>query len=345
MRVVAEWGQTNQGSVKTAVTQARVAAREGCWGAKWQLLDPAKLASPTALAYWAHARDGELQADTFTANGMVDYGAWREVKEECDNLGVEFLATPFDLGAVEALADLGVQWWKIASGDITYRDLLLSVGSERGNVFLSTGAAGQDEIARAFDWLAHARVVVPLACDLVYPCPDDEANLSRITTLIRLYGAAGYSDHTAGTYTGLAAAALGASVLEKHATLDPAGPTPDDEMGLDPANLGLYVVRARMGDTLRGSQALGCSIPERAAHRGARRAWHAAVDLVPGDVVYPWDLEALRPCLPGTVGVEAEIAGMVMVNPVGKGEPLRPGDLRPEGARSVSTAHDEAPRG
>lgn len=330
-RVVAEFGQTNLGSVATACRQAAAAAEAGCWGAKWQLLIPSKLAAPGAPAYWSHAATGELQVDTFTTNGLVDYGAWAEVAAECRALGIEFLATPFDLEAVDALDKLDVAAIKIASGDLTYRDLVVAAGNTGRHVLLSCGAADRDEIEQALGWLDYWTddYVTLLACDLVYPCPDDAANLARITTLSWEFGLpAGYSDHTAGTYTALAAAALGAEVLEKHATLDPAGPTPDDQMGLRaPEGFVLYVEAALAGARLRGIPHLLPSAAEEPARQGARRAWHAVKDLDGGTELRAAHLAALRPCLPASVPASRDVDGFRLLEPLRAGEALTPAHL------------------
>lgn len=330
-RVVAEWGQTNLGSVAVACQQAAAAHDAGCWGAKWQLLRPEKLAAPTAAAYWSHAQPGELQVDTFTKNGLIDYGAWGEIAAECKAHGIEFLATPFDLEAVDALDKLEVAAIKIASGDLTYRDLVVACGNTGRHVLLSCGAADRDEIEQALRWLDYWSddYVTLLACDLVYPCRDQDANLSRITTLEWEFGMpAGYSDHTAGTYTALAAAALGAVVLEKHATLDPAGPTPDDVMGLTPDGLVLYVAAAEAGAALRGTPHLLPSAAERPALEGARRAWHAVTDLDGGTELRPdVHLAALRPCLPASVPAARDVDGFRLLEPLRAGEALTPAHL------------------
>lgn len=326
VRVVAEFGQTNLGSVEAAVAQARAAATAGCWAAKWQLLTPNRLAAPDAAAYWAHARAGELQAETFTKNGLLDYGAWAEVRAECRLADIEFLATPFDLEALAALDKLDVTAIKIASGDITYHDLLRAAGNTGRHVLLSTGAADRAEIEQALRWLDYWSddYVTLLACDLVYPCPDDQANLSRITSLDWEFGLpVGYSDHTEWAYTALAAAALGAEVLEKHATLNPRGPTPDDKMGITaPEQLALYVEYAGRGAKLRGTPHLLPSPAEEPARQGARRAWHARIDLDGGTELRASHLEALRPCLPASVSAGQDVDGFRLLEPLRAGEAL-----------------------
>lgn len=328
MRVVAEWGQTCQGSVETAIRQAKATQEAGAWGAKWQLLRPDNLAASYAPAYWAHAPEGLRQRDSFTASGMIDYGAWGEVKAACDEYGVEFIATPFDHEAVDALADMSLSFVKIASGDITYRRLLEHIGQYSWTVLLSTGASSYREIADACRWLNrdYGREIIPLACDLVYPCPPEAANLARVATLKDWWDGdeVGYSDHTTGIATACAAAVLGATVLEKHCTLDRSGPVPDDQMALDPTDLAAYVLMANLGNRLKGQAALTPSDAETPAMIGARRSWHAARDIEIGAYLGPGDLVALRPCPIGTIPVSVDIEGIAVKRSITAGEPLTP---------------------
>lgn len=331
MRVIAEWGQTNRGDIDIACRQATVAAKAGCFAAKWQLLTPGMLAAPDAPAYWAHAHPGEQQRDTFARNGVLAYDQWEPVVQRCGEEGIVFLATPFDLRAVEALFEFKVPAVKIASGDITYRDLLEHIGATDMAVFLSTGASSGAEIARALDWLGDDTRVTLLACDLVYPCTEDRANLARVSSLRADFAAfpdddgridVGYSDHTFGTAAALAAAALGAVALEKHVTLDCDGGTPDDEMGLPFQRLAEYVQAAKRGEMLRGSGVLAASPWETPARIGARRSWHATVDLRSGDRLDGSSVRALRPCPPGALSVAYDPAGLELREAVAAGSSI-----------------------
>lgn len=325
MRVIAEWGQTNRGSVERACVQAAEAAKAGCWAAKWQLLTPEAIAAPNAAAYWAHATEGEMQAETFRANGMIDYGAWQTVMDCCNDHTIAFLATPFDTGAVEALDRMDVWGFKIASGDITNSRLLDAVAACGRNVILSTGASTIEEVEWALERLAPSPTTL-LACGLVYPCPDEEAQLHRIGVLLEEFPehAVGYSDHTFPYTTALAAAACGARYLEKHCTLNPGGPTPDDQMGLRPIDLYRYVELARVGEAMRGQWAdrLVPSLAEQPARVGARRAWHAVRDIPAGTVLRDADLAPLRPCPGGVAGANMALVGRTLVGAVPAGEPI-----------------------
>lgn len=330
-RVIAEYGQSARGSVETAILQAFAAHEAGCWGVKYQLLTPEKIASTDAPAYWTHARPGQTQAEVFAENGMIPYDSWGPVKEACDDLGITFLATPFDIEAVDALDKLEVAAIKVASGDITYRSLLRAIGSTGRPVIMSCGASLLVEVEQALLWLTGSVGVTLLACDLVYPCPDEAANLARIEGMRREFPGyeIGYSDHTRGTYTAYAAAAMGATILEKHATLDPAGPVPDDAMGMDPYQLALYVAAAECGTAMRGDEYPAPSRSEQVALVNARRSLHLTRDAAAGHTVIEGDLIALRPCRAGYIPASEEEAvyGRQLASDLPSGAALRPSDI------------------
>lgn len=295
---VAEFGQSHRGDIRIAIKQIEAAKQAGAHAVKFQTFDPAEVASARAVRYWNADLGGhESQLDTFADNGMLPREAWPTLSSLCDSLGVEFLSTPFSLRAVDEL-EPHVRRWKVASGDITYRRLLEHIAATGKPVMLSTGAATEDEIDRALDWLEPVPVVL-LACTLSYPCPDDEAHLGRIEGLRRRFfhrcQSVGYSDHTTGTTTSFAAAALGATVLEKHCTLSADGPVPDDGMALTPEGLARYVTNAQRGAVMRGDPTLTAKDCEQAAFEQARRSVCAARPIREGQTLTADDLVSLRP--------------------------------------------------
>lgn len=301
VQVIAEFGQSHCGDLHTAIRQANVAVDAGCAYAKWQMFAPERIASRHARRYWDASLGGsDSQLQTFTYNGMLDPIGWRALAEHCAGIGLGFLVTPFDLEAIDLLEDIGVSAYKIASGDVTYKQLLKRVAETGKRVFLSTGASHFGEVERALEWLYPCAVTL-LACTLSYPCSVTDANLARISYLRRaVHGCeTGYSDHTLRTDTALAAAALGATVLEKHATLQEGGPVPDDKMALGPERLRQYVAYANIGHAMWGEERLFVVMAEQPARRGARRSLYAARDIPAGHLYQPGDFTYLRPCPPG----------------------------------------------
>ena len=163
--------------------------------------------------------------------------AERTIADHCRAIGITFMSTPYDEGAVERLDELGVPAIKIASCDITHGPLLLSAARTGLPIILSTGAATLDEVRQAVDFLAQAGCedVIVLQCTTSYPAPPADINLAAMAALAGLGRLVGFSDHSTGTSLAVAARALGATVIEKHFTLDPSAPGPDHAASLEPA--------------------------------------------------------------------------------------------------------------
>lgn len=302
VRVAAEFGQTMGGSIDVAIAQAEACAAAGADMFKTQLLTPDAISRPDAPVYWNDPRPGITQAASFAAAGIVPYRAWRHVVDACHDLGIMFCAAPFDLPAVDALVDVGADVLKLASGEITNRQLVSAVADTGLPVILSTGAAFEREIGRARAWLAKVKDCTILACTLSYPTPLVAAHLARIETLRARFplSTIGYSDHVGTTSSALGAAVLGAQLLEVHTTLDRADPScPDNLMALDPNMLRDYVDAAHVGAKLRGSGVLAPDDAEWPARSGARRGVYLRRPVAAGDRVTEADVEFLRPHEPG----------------------------------------------
>lgn len=297
MKVIAEAGQSCRGDLNVAVAQAQAAKDAGCWAVKYQTFDPGRLVSKNAGRYWDPNLGGaDTQYDTFVRNGMLTTDQWRILAAECSDIGIVFLSSPFDLEAVDLLDALDVAAIKIASGEITHRQMLQKVAATGRPVILSTGAANPREIYRALDWLGSCEVTL-LACSLSYPTRAGDANLARIEGLSGMpVSGVGYSDHTTEIVTAFGAAVSGAVMLEKHVTLSHDGDVPDDKMALlAPTELAEYVRLAHLGAAMRGNPYPGCSPAEEPARIGARRSLHAAKHLRKGHRFEVSDFVSLRP--------------------------------------------------
>lgn len=326
---ICEWGIPRD--LKTAIRQAEATTEIGGTFAKWQMFNPDRLVSKDAKRYWDPSLGGhESQYRNFSEAGGLTDAEWLRLKAECDRIGVGFLVTPFDLEAVDLLEEIGVEAYKVASGDVNYVPLLKKIAATGKRVFLSTGAATDAEIVQAImNFDTHGTVnpnVVPLACDLVYPCRADQANLYRIpylrTVTIR---DTGYSDHSRQVVTGAVAVALGATVLEKHVTLTPRGDSPDDKFALTPMEMAEYI-------RLANEAAVLCAPvegdPQAAARVGARRSAYAARDIsTPRVLVGPDDVVWLRPAPKGSIPPTEILSDWVLRRPIKAGEPIRWKDL------------------
>tara|TARA_B100001059_G_scaffold236603_1_gene288172 strand:- start:1222 stop:2229 length:1008 start_codon:yes stop_codon:yes gene_type:complete len=165
-----------------------------------------------------------------------------ELIAHCAKRNIGFFSTGFDIESVDFLISLGINHLKIPSGEITNLPYLRHIGRFGKHVIVSTGMSTLGDIEAAIDVLEQAgtsrSLITVLQCTSEYPAPMDEVNLSAMQTIQAAFGVAiGYSDHTAGIEASIAAAALGASVIEKHFTLDKNLPGPDHKASLEPDNL------------------------------------------------------------------------------------------------------------
>jgi N,N'-diacetyllegionaminate synthase len=223
-----------------------------------------------------------------------------ELIAHCNSRGIQFFSTAFDSESIELLVSLGLDSFKIPSGEITNLPYLRRIGHYGMPVILSTGMAGLGEIEAALSVLEQAgtpraRITV-LHCTTEYPTPMPEVNLRAMLSIRDAFGVAvGYSDHTPGIEVATAAVALGASVIEKHFTLDRNLPGPDHKASLEPAELHAMVKAIRNIE-----QALGNGIKQPTESEAknkpmARKSLVAACAIRAGEVFTEHNLTVKRP--------------------------------------------------
>ncbi len=299
--VIAEAGVNHNGDVALAHQLVDAAGDAGADAVKFQAFNTDSLVTPDApRAKYQAANTGsndsqysmlkalELRADDFAA-----------VKRHCDDRGMIFLCTPFDVPSADMLAHLGVQAMKVPSGEVTNTLFLEHLAKLRLPLILSTGMATLAEIYRAVQTLRgddpHAALVV-LHCVTNYPAAPQEVNLRVMHTLAReLDVATGLSDHTLGVYVAIAAAAMGACVIEKHFTLDRNLPGPDHRASLDPAELAQLVEGVRQVHLAMGDGVKQVSAEEKTTAQLVRRSVAAAHPIPRGTVLTSAMLTTLRP--------------------------------------------------
>jgi N,N'-diacetyllegionaminate synthase len=231
--VIAEAGMNHDGSLGNAIRMAEVAAECGADAVKFQLHDAAAETTRDAPAppYFQH----ESRWEYFERTAFTDE-QWRTLKEACDRAGIEFLCAPFSLEALERLEALGVERYKIGSGEVTNLALVRAAGETGKPVLLSSGMSSWAELDRAVE-AAGDRVTV-LQCTSAYPTPPEQVGLNLLAELRERYGKpVGLSDHTLGPFAAYAAVALGAVAVEKHFTLSRELYGPDAALALEPGEL------------------------------------------------------------------------------------------------------------
>jgi len=298
--IVAEAGVNHNGDLTLARQLVVAAAEAGADAVKFQAFHADEVASPEApkAGYQVRATPRCESQLEMLRTLELDADALAELKALAEEHELIFLASAFDERSVEVLDQLGVAAFKIASGEITNHPLLAAIGACRRPVILSSGASDLEETKAAMDVLrkAGALDVVVLHCTTAYPAEAKDANLRALETLRdRLEVPVGYSDHTDGDETALAAVALGACVLEKHFTLDRTFAGPDHSTSVEPGDLAQMVRRIRRVEAALGDGVKRPGATERSNAAAVRRSLAASRDIPAGSLLTSAMLTALRP--------------------------------------------------
>ena len=298
--IIAEAGVNHNGSLEMAKEMARVAKECGASAVKYQTAVPELVISKFAQkADYQKQTTGEGESQLEMVRKLhFGFEAHKELKEYCDSIGIQYLSAPFDLPSVEFLAGLGLPYMKVPSGEITNLPLLEAVGRAKMPVILATGMSVMSEIEDALSILEESGCpeVVLLHCNTEYPTPYEDANLMAMLDLNEQFGLpVGLSDHTNGWECDVAAAALGAVVIEKHFTLDKSLPGPDQQASLDPAELTAMVTAVRNIEKAMGGTGKVVSPSEAKNKPIARKSIVAAKPIRQGEVFTAENLTTKRP--------------------------------------------------
>lgn len=221
-----------------------------------------------------------------------------EIKKHCHIRGIEFLSTAFDFKSIELLYELGMNRWKIPSGEITNLPYLIKIAKLNKPIILSTGMSTMDEVRIAIDILKEngSGEIKLLHCNTEYPTPYKDVNLLAMKTLEREFKCdVGYSDHTLGIEVSVAAVAMGARIIEKHFTLDKNMEGPDHKASLEIEELKSLVLAIRNVEIAMGD---GIKIPsdsERENIKVARKSIVANTSIKKGEIFTENNLTTKRP--------------------------------------------------
>jgi N,N'-diacetyllegionaminate synthase len=261
--IIAEAGVNHNGNLTMALQLVDVAAAAGADAVKFQTFNADALVTKAA-------RQADYQTQN-TGKTESQYDMLKRLElsendhiaiiERCQQRGIKFLSTPFDFASITLLHKLGMKTYKIPSGELTNLPYLRRVAEVAVEIVLSTGMATLGEIEAALQVFLNAGFtrghIVVLHATTEYPCPMDEVNLRAMQSMAQAFGVAvGYSDHTKGIEVPVAAVAMGATVIEKHFTLDNRLPGPDHQASLEPQELKAMVkairnVEQSLGDGIK----------------------------------------------------------------------------------------------
>ena len=300
--IIAEAGVNNNGDIDLARRMVVAAKNAGADYVKFQTAIPELVISTIApkAEYQKETTGAEESQLDMCRKLHLPLSDYAGLKKYCDEVGIGFMSTPFDLVSIDCLAELGMDYWKIPSGEITNLPYLRKIAGKGGSVILSTGMSTLAEVEDAVAVLEDGGIgrdnIILLHCTTQYPTPFDAVNL-RAMEALRTLGcrSVGYSDHTTGIAVPVAAVALGATVIEKHFTLDRSLPGPDQKASLEPDELAAMVREIREIEQALGSPEKTVAETERPNIEVARKSIVAARHIAKGEVLTEENLTVKRP--------------------------------------------------
>ncbi len=288
--IIGEAGVNHNGHYDMALQLIDAAAAAGVDAVKFQTFKSEEVISPAApKAAYQVRNTGEEESQLEMVKKLeLPPQAFRDLSAYCHRKGILFLSTPFDFSSVDLLDDIGVPAFKIASGEITNFPFLRHIARTGKPIILSTGMSTMLEVSVAVNLLAESgvRELVLLHCTSNYPASPESVNLRAMRAMEDTFHVPiGYSDHTEGIAIPIAAAALGACVLEKHFTLDRNLPGPDHRASLEPSELKEMVLSVRKVEAALGTGEKKPTSEELNTAAVARRSLVAARSLTAGTVI------------------------------------------------------------
>ncbi len=298
--IIAEAGVNHNGSLAAAKQMVLAARNAGADYIKFQTFSPEKLVSVYAekAEYQKQTTGTEESQLEMLKKLALTQEDFLELKTYCRQQGIGFLSTPFDLDSIHFLDKLNMDFWKLPSGEITNLPYLLEIAGTGKPVVMSTGMCGMEEIRQAVDCLKKAGTpeITLLHCNTEYPTPMEDVNLKAMITMEKEFCLpVGYSDHTRGIEIPVAAAALGACVLEKHFTLDRGMEGPDHQASLEPEELKAMVTAVRNVEEALGSGKKEPSQSEQKNRAVARKSIVAKCRIKKGERFSEENLTVKRP--------------------------------------------------
>ena len=301
--IIAEAGVNHNGSLDIAKRLVDEAADAGVDIVKFQTFKAEKLVSKSAKqAEYQQRNTGKTDDSQYSMLKKLELSPLQheELIDYCREKGIRFFSTAFDMDSIEYLHSLNLGLWKIPSGEITNYPYLRKIAQYGEPVILSTGMCELSDIEAAIQVLLsyglQKKQITVLHCNTEYPTPMRDVNLKAMLESERKFGVAvGYSDHTEGIEVPIAAVALGATVIEKHFTLDKNMNGPDHKASLEPQDLRAMVKAIRNIEQALGSGHKVISASERKNIEVARKSIVAACPIRKGDLLTDENLTVMRP--------------------------------------------------
>jgi N,N'-diacetyllegionaminate synthase len=320
--IIAEAGSNHNGKLETALKLIRKAKEAGADAIKFQDYTLHTLFAPFYYEKTLGIKDSDWQKHIGTLSFKPEWHA--ALAEEARGCNIIYFSTPYSLEAVDMM-EAHVSYFKIASGDITFKTLIEHIGKKGKGVFISTGASYISEIDDALSVLRGFDLpfICVMHCIMLYPAPPDQLNLNFVQTLKKRYGLpVGFSDHSLGINASLYAVGMGVKAIEKHFTLDKKQKGADHGNSLEPDEFSELVRKVRECEKMLGTAQRAISDREHSERVFARRSVYAKVKLKRGEKLTMDKVAILRPNI--AVGAEKidEIIGRVLVCDVDAGDAI-----------------------
>ena len=301
--IIAEAGVNHNGSLEMAFQLIDVAIAAGADAVKFQTFKAEKIIAVTApkAGYQKETTGADESQLEMVKKLELDETAHTRLQQYCQQKGIQFLSTPYDLESIDLLNHLGLEIFKIPSGEITNLPYLRKLGALKKRLILSTGMADLGEIEDALDVLTESGTplgnITVLHCNTEYPTPFEDVNLRAMLTIRNAFPGitVGCSDHTPGIEVVVAAVALGAEVIEKHFTLDRNLPGPDHKASLTPDELKAMVQAIRNIEKALGNGIKRPSPSELKNKPIARKSLVATQPIKTGELFSADNITAKRP--------------------------------------------------
>ena len=298
--IIAEAGVNHNGSLEIAKKMVDAAGEAGADAIKFQTFKAENIVTQNASrAEYQVKNTGEDTSQYSMLKKLeLSYDDFRELKAYCDDSGIEFLSTPFDVESIDFLQELGIRFLKIPSGEITNFPYLRKIGQTGMPVIMSTGMSTLEEVGEAIRVLRGygSNEISLLHCTTEYPAPLDSVNLRAMQAMAEAFNLpVGYSDHTSGIAVSVAAVAMGAVIIEKHFTLDRNMEGPDHKASLEPDELKAMVQSIRDVEMAMGTGEKTPAESECANADVARNSIVAKVCIKAGELLTEDNITVKRP--------------------------------------------------
>ncbi len=305
--LIAEAGDNHNGSLDLAIYLCDLAKKAGCDAIKFQtFITEEVILKGTEKAPYQKRKDKAENQFEMVKKLELSFDDFKRIKKYCDENGILFLSTPYDIKSAEFLNEIGVPFFKISSTDLNNFYLLKKILSFKKPIIVSTGMADLKEVKKTYKFLKKngAVEIVLMQCTSEYPAPFEELNLKVLETFKREFKDViiGFSDHSEGYIASCIAVALGAKVIEKHFTLWKGLPGPDHQASLSPDELFEWVKMIRLTEKMLGDGIKKIQPSEIEVRKVAKRSIYLRKDKKKGEIIKEEDLIILRPIK----GIEAD---------------------------------------